>query len=232
MSQPITPDIPGSLARLFIVSVVIGTVIDSYIAISHHTLLPTFTMLVTLPLWLSFETVRWTYKRAFYARMLGLIRSPLGVPPLLEAITGQLPGLQLAAERALVTLLPTIDVTRVPALSPRAHAAALRLLNRQSKPMQLAMLDLLEVRGDGSAWQPVASLARRCRNERVRERAQEVLPLLEARRAEAQSVALLLRASSADTSANTLLRAGQTVIESPLELLRAAESGDSTRRGE
>jgi hypothetical protein len=178
---------------------------------------------LVLPLLMPYETHRWNKTRAVLARTLGQIRSPDGVETLLTAAGSSLPGVRAAGEGALESLLASLTPESYPEISSFSQQDCCHLLGRNNDRLALALLDLLEHRGDGSAYRSVATLARRSKSERVRARATAVLPILEERREAAKNVVLLLRASSAGASPDTLLRAGQATEIRPEELLRASD---------
>jgi hypothetical protein len=185
-----------------------------------------FICLAALPLAALYEIYRWNRARAAYIQTLGEIRCPLGVITLLGATQSPIARLREAAEKSLVALLRSIDLSTVPDLPRQARMAALHLLPRSPESPALALLHLLEQCGDADACQPVAALARTSRNARVKARALEVLAILEERRKQARNEAHLLRASSPDVSPDTLLRPGSASQAPPAELLRPTDKRD------
>src|SRR5262249_15526861 len=89
----------------------------------------------------------------------------------------------------------------------------------------LAVLDLLERFGDGSAVGPVERLARLTPVKRVRLRAEEVLPVLRERLESEQNATHLLRASAETRRQEELLRPSEGSREKSEELLRAEVEG-------
>jgi hypothetical protein len=177
-------------------------------------------MTITYPFQVIATVEQWNRARIAYAGTLGRLKSPLAVGPLLIASTSVVSGLRMVGQATLTALLTSLDLRAIPELSGLETRACYRLLGCSRERLVLALLNLLEQRGDGSACQPVLALIRRTRSEAVRERAIAVHQILEARLREAQNESLLLRASLPSASSDTLLRAGLAASVPAEELLR------------
>jgi hypothetical protein len=180
-------------------------------------------LLGTLPLWMAWEGPRWNRARLACIGTLGRLQSPHGVVPLISACASRVEPVRTAAEEAVQELLHGLPPESYPELSYGDQLECFPLLTRQNEGLSLALLDLLEAKGDDNTLRPVAALKRKAQSAQVKARAEEVLQILEARRVAAQNADLLLRASSAGGSADTLLRAGQATPTEPATLLRASE---------
>ncbi len=94
------------------------------------------------------------------------------------------------------------------------------------KPLSVAeaALHALEKVGDGQAVKPVKWFVEHCKNEKLRDKAAAILPVLQARQALEEAHGILLRGASAPAAPETLLRAANATPETaPETLLRASE---------
>lgn len=150
------------------------------------------------------------------------------------------------AAQALVRLLPRLQASDAPALTPHQRARLYRAIElsalapsqgtrawRGNSDFAIAALRGLEQIGDSKAVALVERLAEKARDPQVREAALECLPMLQERATIEQSNATLLRAADPTrglaTSPDMLLRpafAAQTT--DPTELLRAATPSPDT----
>jgi hypothetical protein len=197
-------------------SLAVGIVVGSIVGLCGRTFY--------LPLAWIVEGKRWSRIRIAYAVALRKLGSPEGVAPLLRAARSLQPGLRMAAEDSLEALLTSIDLNTLPPLTTTQQNLMWSLLMRPRERLVLALLDMLEVRGNGDTAWAVKSLIRRTGSDTVRARAKAVLPVLQARRQQTQHADTLLRASSQEAPADTLLRAGVDSATPAEELLRASDT--------
>jgi hypothetical protein len=137
-----------------------------------------------------------------------------------------------AAERALLTVLPTLTTTHYGQLAAHVVPDLCRILNgdRRSYPVAsealiLATLDALEKIGDGRALSPVQRIAV-ANFPSCQRKAQSILPILQERQERERHSGMLLRAASApETTPEELLRpATEATATASEQLLRPSFS--------
>lgn len=162
----------------------------------------------------------------------------LGVGPLIEALTWHDRGIQRAARRALIRLLPQMHASDASVLTARQRERLFVAMTGSSVDLTLAALRALEQIGDHHALPVVEALATgrsqtARRDWRVQEAAQACLPFLRLRAEQHRASQTLLRASGisevstdglvrpADPPEDNLLRPAKGVVEvEAQELLR------------
>lgn len=166
------------------------------------------------------------------------------VPALLESLnSGTIPDQRRVIYRALTTLLPQMQASDAGLLTPFHHRTLNNLLKwgrrflfdtRAETDLTLAILKAYEQVGDAKAIPVVENLANiRGRSERkrkIREAAQQCLPLLQSHTIPLDQNQTLLRAASqSKAAADVLLRPAAESMNVPAEeLLRAASSETKT----
>ncbi len=173
----------------------------------------------------------------FDADELARVGGVRAIPALLDSLnSGTTPGQRRVIYRALTLLLPQMQASDAHLLTAFHRRILNNLLRwgrgfnfdrRDGTSIALAILKAYEQVGNAKAIPVVESLAKiRGNSERkrkVREAAQECLPLLQSHLGELNTMQTLLRASSPSTSApDVLLRAAAEASPAPAgELLRA-----------
>ena len=169
--------------------------------------------------------------RAMALLTLGRRREPCHLDLLLRAYVGKVGRERLAAEVALREVLPLLNRPTDTERSADFVSNLCRALRREEQwALDHAVRDdLLEIRllealgkvGDGSSVPTVERIARRGRTPGVREAAQTILPVLQARRREADDLNQLLRgAVQPDPASGTLLRPARETSTPADQLLR------------
>lgn len=189
---------------------------------------------LVLPVSALIEDNRRNRVRARAITALGRLRVPHGLDGIANALY-ETYGMRSSVgskrvRAAALTALPAVLATLTPEHYGRLASATVpnlcEALVSPDEPLVLAVLDALQLIGDGRAIKPVERLIVNSRSERVRETARHLLPLLAERHSQENNSRLLLRATTApDTPAGMLLRPAQAYSESdPAMLLRSSAS--------
>lgn len=144
------------------------------------------------------------------------------IPSLIVIATSARAQLREAARRVLTRMLPLLASEDYGIFNESTCRRLSRLLQEGDRKLTLAILRSLEFVGGGAMAQPVERLLRQEFTGEIREEAERVLPVLQARQAQERASSHLLRAASTpEILQDTLLRPAQNRPETaPEQLLR------------
>lgn len=189
---------------------------------------------IALPLSILMDSTRTNFVRMTAVTALGRLGLPETVGTLAEACRDNHRRVRAAAEQSLFAVLPLLTVEHYGRLPVETVPRLLDVLsdlwvftrthpNREER--MVGLMDALGKIGDGRAIEMVRGLTEVTDLRRVRGKAQEILPILIARREQENSRGMLLRAASAPVSSPVeLLRPVTSMTETaPEQLLRPIE---------
>jgi len=184
---------------------------------------------VVLPFYVAADMRRQNRIRAAAATALGRIGQPEGVSFVAQALCDKSPLVRKAAQEALPLLLPRLTSDHYGLLASDLTPNLCRALRQEARKREpaseewtMALLQALEKVGDGQAVEPVQALTNAQYPERIRQEAERILPVLQARRRQESDPKILLRGAATPASEpEELLRAAvNSTEEKPEQLLR------------
>lgn len=182
-----------------------------------------FSIVVTAPFSLPFSLGLDRARQSRVRKEAALSLSNLGrveaLPYLLAAIRGAKGDLQTALLDAIAALLPRLSVEDYGRFRSDTVPNLCHLLERHPGDSQLRILVAIRLIGDSRAIETVKGLAESSPSSEVRERAREILPILEARKAQEYNAQNLLRASQEPLAEEELLRPAYAVADTETDTL-------------
>jgi hypothetical protein len=190
------------------------------------------TSVVILPFSSMLEKRRLNLARAAAVLSLGRLSAPEAtglVAATLYDGSGEGSGeVKRASERALPSVLRALSFQHLGQVRRTSIDHLCRVLADKRAPLVMAALDALEKVGGGTAVDPVKRLQKKTRSAKLRQRALEVMPVLEARRRDEQAPKMLLRATATPGALDEiLLRPTNPNPESDPDVLLRPTSADS-----
>ena len=185
-----------------------------------------------LPFSAMLEKRRLNLARAAAVLSLGRIAAPEAAGVVAAAVydkVGEGNGeVKKAAERALPAVLRALRPDDYGRVGGNSVDHLCRVLQDRRNHLVISVLEALEKVGGGSAVESVSRLAKKARARDVKQLAQRVLPVLEARRRDEQAPTVLLRATtSPGAEGEVLLRPVESRFDSDPDLLVRPVSVDS-----